>query len=346
MYISFLAVIPKNLAGNRIDNGPLLKEWQDWLLANLIAVNYFNSLQALASRPDFGFTIPVGYSVKYVQTSTSFFQTISQLDTQIRSALNGARNDLNRVHTGMKRVPEKLETMALLVKQAPFDLLLALFPDSFNDIEKLVNDSLVVLRKPGKNFEQVLNLLTEIDYLLTVGSNDQMISLQVYDVKTQWALLTQLVIELSNRAEATRESLLLQFNWVLQEFIRSGPTFPDTLRNFILLLLLPKIVEIDRTSDLLVMITKTYSDISSQFTDEQIGGNGHLLLLSQEQERQRYLNKLHRDLPIQVVQIARLALKQHKEFLQRDKNRQANYQTLLAETSHADFTTIINKINK
>jgi hypothetical protein len=165
--------------------------------------------------------------------------------------------------------------------------------------------------------------------LLSVRSNDQIISLQVYDVKTQWTLLTKLVIELAKRAETTRESLLLQFSWVLQEFARSGPTFPDSLRGFIISLLLPKIVEIDRTSDLLSTITKTYLDVSVRFTNEQISNNGHLPLLSQDEERQRYLNQFRRDLQPQVVQIARLALKQHKEFLQRDKNRQANYVTHL-----------------
>jgi hypothetical protein len=89
------------------------------------------------------------------------------------------------------------------------------------------------------------------------------------------------------------------------------------------------------------MITKTYSDISSQFTDEQIGGYAHLLLLPQEQDRQQYLNQFRHDLPPQVVHIARLALKQHKEFLQRDKNRQANYETLLTKTSYANSTNLI-----
>ena len=93
--------------------------------------------------------------------------------------------------------------------------------------------------------------------------------------------------ELSNQAERTRESLILQFTWVLEEFIRSGPSFPDNLRDFIISLLLPKIIDIDQSSDLLGMITKTYSDISFQFTDEQLGSNGHLQLLSNEAIRKK-----------------------------------------------------------
>ncbi len=337
----FLEMVPGNLADNKIDNEHLKEEWQDWMLANVISVNYLNSLMVLASRQDFVFSIPVGYSVKYVQNSGSFRRTISQLDTQMRSALSGAREDLNRVYTGMERVPDHLKTMLLLMKQAPFDLLLMLFPDSFNDIEKLVNDSLVVLRKPEQNFQQVLNLLTEIDYLLTVTSVDEIISLQVYDVKTQWTCLTELVIELANRAERTRENFLLQFNWVLKEFLRPGLTFADTHREFIIFLLLPKIVEIDQTSDLLGVITKTYSDISFQYTDEQIGGNAHLLLLPNEADRKRYLKQFQYELVPQVVQIARLALERHGEFLRRDKNRTENYDQFLAKTSPADLINLL-----
>jgi hypothetical protein len=329
-----------------MDNEHLIGKWQDLVLANLIAVNYLNSLMILTSRHDFAFTIPSYYSVRYVENSRSFQQTISQLTRTMVSVLTDARKDLNRVHTGMAHVPDQLKIMSLLVKQASFDLLLSLFPDSFNDIERLVNNSLVVLQAPEKKFEQVLNLLTEIDYLLRFGPYDQMISLQVYDVKTQWTLLTELIIELAKRAETTRQSLLLQFNWVLQEFIRSGSKFPDTIRDFIILLLLPKIVEIDRTSDLLGMVTKTYSDMSFKFTDNQIGGNMHLLVLSEEQDRRRYLNQFRHDLPPQAVQIARLALKQHKEFLQRDKNRQANYETFLANATIADLTHLIDSEKK
>ncbi|CAF3584860.1 unnamed protein product [Rotaria sordida] len=295
----------------------------------------------LASRQDFNFSIPTGYSVKYVQNIGSFRQTTAQLATDMRSSLSSAREDLNRVHTGMERVPDHLKNMVLLIKHAPFDLLLMLFPDSFNNIEKLVNDSLIVLRKPEKNFEKVLNLLTEIDYLLNNTSNDIMIYLQVFDVKTQWTHLTELVTELAKQAERTRESFLLQFNWILREFIRPDLTFAETHRDFIILLLLPKIVEIDQTSDILGIITKTYTDISFQFTDEQIGGYTHLLLLSKEEDRQRYLKQFQYDLVPQVVQSARLALNRHNEFLQRDRNRREIYEKFLTETSYNDLISLI-----
>lgn len=340
LYI-LLAAIPENFAKSRVKNDYLIDKWQDLILANLISVNYFNSLLVLSSANDFSFTTPAGYLRQHVENENSFHNTITKLSAQMRAALIGARQDLNRVHIGMKSVPDHLKNMALLVKEAPFDLLVTLFPDSFDNIEKLVNESLIVLRKPEKDFEKLLNFLTEIDYLLKVGSVDQRISLQVSDVKAQWAFLSELISELAKQAERTRENFLLQFSWVLQEFLRAGPSFPDDLRDFIISLLLPKMVEIDQTCDVLGMVTKTYYEISSRFTDEQIGGNAHLLLLSQEQKRREYINQFRHDLTPQAVQMARFALKEQEEFLQRDQKRQTDYETFLINTSNTTLTKLI-----
>ena len=295
----------------------------------------------LTSRQDFAFHIPVGYTVKYVQNTKSFVRTISQLDLQIRNDLSSAREDLNRVHTGMDRVPGHLKMMLVLLKQAPIDLLQMLFPDSFVNIEKLVNDSLVVLERPKVNFQQVLHLLTEIHDLLNVTTVDERISLQVYDIKTHWIRLTELVVELAKQADTARQSFLQQFNWILETFIRPDLAFNDSHRDTIILLLLLKIIEIDQTSDLLGMITKTYSDISSKYTDEQIGGNAHLLLLPTEEIRRRYLKQFQRDLVPQVVDMARLALERHTAFIQRDKNRRKHYEKFLSETTTDDLIGLL-----
>jgi len=279
-----------------------------------------------ASRQNFPFTVPAHYSVNYVQNTSSFQETMSQLSTEMRKALTSAREDLNRVHTGMDGVPDLLNKMILLLRHAPPDLLLMEFPDSFHDIDKLVNNSLLVLRKPGKNFEQVLNLLIEIDYLLNFTSTDEIISLQVYDVKTQWSLLTELIIELAKQAEIASNSFSLQLKWLLAEFVKPNTTFTDSNHDFIISIIMEKVIELDQTSDLLGIVTKTYTDISFQFTDEQISSYAHLLLLTDEVERKQYLNQFRYGLPPVAVQIARRALKQHVEFLERDKNRRAKYQ--------------------
>lgn len=72
---------------------------------------------------------------------------------------------------------------------------------------------------------------------------------------------------------------------------------------------MPKIIELDRTSDLLGIVTETCTDISFKFTDEQISSYAHLLLLTKEVEQKQYLNEFRYELPPVAVQIARLALK-------------------------------------
>ena len=319
-------------------NDYLLEQWQDWIQGQLISVNYLNRLMALTATNSFPLVVPANYSVRHVQNTYSFSQTVDQLNTQMRNALTGARQDLSRVHTGMEHVPKHLQTISILVKEAPFDLLITELPKSSDDIERLVNESLLVLRKPVKEFGEVLSLLTEINDLLVINLNQQLISLQLQlrDLRSHWIAINTLMIELTKRAETTREHLLLQFSWVLQEFVRAGSSFPDSLRQFVISLLLPKMVEIDRTADLLGMISKTCSDISFQFSDEQIGSNGNLLLL-EIQDRLRYFNQFRHDLPSEVVQIARLALKRHKDFLHRDQHRQVDYETILTKTSNADL---------
>ena len=106
------------LPETQLVNEYLSKNWQDWVLTNIISVNYFNRLLVLTSIQDFSFTVPTNYSIQYIQNSGSFYQTISQLATDIRQALTNARQDLNRVHTGMERVPEKLKIMAYISKRS------------------------------------------------------------------------------------------------------------------------------------------------------------------------------------------------------------------------------------
>ena len=336
-----LATSIRSQQETRIDNQYLVERWQDWILANPVTVNHLNCLMTLASKQEFALILPAGYSVKYVRNTGSFRQTVSQLVTEVRGALGNSREDFSRVYNGMEKVPAHLKTTVLLLKHASVELLNLFFPDTFRDIEQLVNNSLVVLRRPEKTFQDVLNLMTEIDYLLRQTSADQAIVLEMSDVKTQWKRLTDLALELAQRAERMRESFLFQFNWILTEFIRPNLTLAESHRDFIIQILLPKLVEIDQTCDLLGSISQTYTEISSKFTDDQIGGYGHLLHLSQEAERKKYLLAFRSSLSSQVVYGARLALKRHTEYNQRDRNRKASFERFLTETSIDDLMHLL-----
>lgn len=326
-------------------NEYLLEKWQDWILSNAIAVNHLNCLITMASRTDFPLTIPNGYAVKHIPNPNSFRLTSSHLATRFRAAFTYAREDLNRVYVGMQRVPDQLKEVLLLLKMGPFDLIQMLFPDFFQNMEKLVNDSLIVLRRPEKSFVEVSNLITEMYVLLSDGLADESVKLQIMDLKTQWEYLVHLTFELSQRAEIVRENFLLQLNWILREFIQPHITNPDNHREFFIDLLLSQIIAIDQTCDLLGTISQTYTDMAFQWTDDQISSNGHLLLLNNEVERKQYIQQYRSSLPNQVVHISRLALKRHEELVQRNNVRKMDFQQFLDDASMSDLTRFLLKLN-
>ena len=329
-----------------VDDEYILQNWQDWVLANLLVVNYLNRLLVVASRSEFALIVPNGYRVKYIENVGSFKQTIAQLGEGMRGALKDAREDLNRVPAGMEGIPVHLKTTLLYIKHGDKELLEALLPDSFEKMDKLVNDSLIVLRRPEKSFEQVLNLLIEIDHLLTKQPIPDGIQVEVDDVRAQWKLLCTLVTEMAKHAERIRESLLLQFNWMLKNILRPDLNLTDDRRDFFIDLLIPKIVEIDRTSDILGAISKSYTYIAFEYTDEQVSGTAHLLLLTDEKRRQDYLKEFRSALRPQAIQIARYAHAEHYEFVRRDLTRKKNYERFLLESSIYDLIDLLPRVEQ
>ena len=328
------------------DDEYILKNWQDWVLANLLVVNYLNRLMVITSRGDFVLTVPDGYHVTHVQNIGSFKQTIAQLSQGMRGALKDAREALNRVQNGMEGIPNHLKTMVLFIKHADTVLLDHLLANSSSKIETLVNDSLIVLRQPEKSFGQVLNLLIEIDHLLSNQAVPDGIRVELDDVRAQWTLLHTLITEMAKHAERTRESLLLQFTWMLQNILRPELNLTDDRRNFIIELLIPKIVEIDRKSDILLIASISYTYTSFEYTDEQVSGNANLLLLTDEKRRQDYLKELRSTLRAQAIRIARFAHAQYYEFVRRDRTRKKNYEKFLLESSIYDLIALIPRINQ
>jgi hypothetical protein len=87
-------------------------------------------------------------------------------------------------------------------------------------------------------------------------------------------------MELTEQADRARESFLLQFSWILQQFARPNVSFSNSYREFIIQLLIDKAIEIDQISDLLGIVSRTSGDVLSDYTPEYLSGNTHLLLLS------------------------------------------------------------------
>lgn len=116
MLVLFLAVIAINSTKTLVINDHLVEQWQSLIQGQLISANYLNRLMTLTAGTNFALIVPSYYSVLCVQNTNSFPQAITQLSEQIHSALIGAHRDLNRVHTGVKRVPKHLQTISIPVK--------------------------------------------------------------------------------------------------------------------------------------------------------------------------------------------------------------------------------------
>lgn len=324
----------QNSLEEKTDDHLLVDQWQDYVLANVIVANHLNILMVLASKPDFALTNASNHCTSYITNSNSFRQTISQLADNIRRALIDIYQDLNRIQLSLERIPIHLKTILLLIKKGSKDSINTNLPNLLKKGENIINESLIVLKNPPSKIQQIKDLINELDSLIS----DDILSFQIKDTQIQWLLLTDLFTQLSIQGDKTANNFLLQFNWIFEQFIRLGI---DNYRELIINLLQSKVIEIDRTIDLLTIICQTYISISLEYTNEKLIGNTHLIFISNEQERKEIIRQYQYELKSQAIKIARIALNRHDEFLQRSQNREFIYQTFLNETSQEDLNILL-----
>ena len=325
-----------------LESDRLMREWQDNVLANLIVTNELSVLLVLASRADFSLVNASNQCTAHISSPNSFRQTASQLSDNIRRVFRGSYEDLRRIHLVLERFPLHLKTILLLVKKGRKALLETSLPLLLDKSAKMVRESLTILKNPPSKFEEVNDLLVELDSLVSSSPNAYVISLQVNDVQTQWMFLTSLFTEVAQQADRTSQQLLLQFNWILEEFLPSI----DSSRDLLINLLKSKLIEIDRTIDLLGIISQTYLDISTKYTNDKLAGNTHLILLANEEDRKRIIQQYRHEIPAQAVHVARLALQRHDEFLQRNQQRSQSLERFLNESTASDINLLLSMNDK
>jgi hypothetical protein len=323
----------------KIDDQLLIQQWQDYVLANAIVANYLNILMVFASRSDFSLVSTPNHCARYINNPDSFHQTISQLADNTRRALSSIYGDFNRANIGLERLSIHLKTTLLLIKIGSNDSINTNLPRLLQKSENITNSSFILLKNPTTRIESVKDLLTELNSLISLVTSDTMIPLQIEDVQTQWTLLTDLFTHLAMSAEKVIHSFLLQFNWLIEQFDRINI---DDHRDLIINLIKPNAIEIDRTTDLLSIISKTYVDISNEYSNIKMSTNTHLILLPTEQERKEAIKQHRYELQPEAVKIARSALKRHDEFLQRNENRESVYEKFLNEMTENDLEVLLS----
>ncbi|CAF1292190.1 unnamed protein product [Rotaria sp. Silwood1] len=339
IYFILEFLLSRNSIEGKTDDHVLVEQWQDYVLANAILANYLNILMVQASKSDFSLLKESNRCTTYIKSPNSFRQTISQLSDNIRSILIDLYADLNHIQIGLEHFPIHLKTILLLIKKGNNDSISTYLPNLLKKGENIVNESLTILKNPRIKMEQVKDLLIELDSLITEVTSDISLTLQIEDIKTQWTLFNDLFIQISIQAENAINDFLLQFNWVLEQFIQLDI---DKYRDLIINLLKIKVIEIERTIDLLTIISQTSVDISLEYTNEKIAGNTHFILIPNEQERKDIIKQHRYELQPIAVKFARLALKRHDEFLQRTQNRQKVYEEFLNEMSQNDLNLLLS----
>ncbi|CAF0929889.1 unnamed protein product [Rotaria sordida] len=331
-------LLNRNSVEKKPDDHILVEQWQDYVLANAILANYLNILMVHASKSDFSLLKESNDCTTYIKNPNSFRQTISQLSDNIRHILLDLYKDLNHIQIGLERFPIHLKTILLLIKKGNNDSISIYLPKLLKKGENIVNESLFILKNPKIKIEQVKDLLIELNSLISNVTPDISFTLQIEDVKTQWTLFHDLFTQLSIQAENAINDFLLQFNWILEQFIQLNI---NNYRDLIINLLKLKVIEIERTIDLLTIISQTYVDISLEYANEKIISNTHLISISDEQERKEIIKQYRYELQPIAVKFARLALTRHNEFLQRIQNRERIYEDFLNEMSENDLNLLL-----
>ena len=99
--------------------------------------------------------------------------------------------------------------------------------------------------------------------------------------------------------------------------------------------------EIERGAHLLYIMSKTYYDVSSEYMFNQIISMNHLLLLPTDVERSAYLKTIATNTTATSAQIIRLAESRQREYLIKNRARQAEYQRFLAEIEEEELEMLI-----
>ncbi|CAF3246976.1 unnamed protein product [Rotaria socialis] len=336
-------VIPKilanrNLRESKLDDHILVENWQDYVLANAVLANYLNILMVQASKSDFSLLKQSNHCTIYVKTPSSFRKTIVQLSDNIRLVLMNLYGDLHQIQLTLENFPIHLKTILLLIAKGTEQQINSYLPNLLVKGEIYINESLLILKNPRTKTEQVKDLIVELESLISNVSSEYAVSSQVEDVKAQWILFNDLFAQIAVQAENGIHDFLLQFNWVLEQFIQLNVS---SHRDLILNLLKPKVIEIDRTIDLLKIISETSVQISSSYTNQKMTDNINLILLSNEEQRKEAIKNHRYELQPVAVKFARIALQRHDEFLARTANREKAYEDFLSEMSTADLNILL-----
>ncbi len=108
-------------------------------------------------------------------------------------------------------------------------------------------------------------------------------------------------------------------------------------RELFLLLLIDAIKEIERSADLLYIMSRTYYDVSDEFMMNQIANIHGLLLLETDSERTTLISQLNRSSSDTTMKIINLVRERQHEYTERNNFRQQQYIDFLSNWTVEDI---------
>jgi hypothetical protein len=132
-----------------------------------MVVGYMGNLMVLASKRDFPFQTPDGYTYQYIKYPNSFRTTLAQVSSDMYNALMGAHTGMDQIQLAIKQVPTHVKTVMKLLSSATDSMLKLMLPRTLESVGRLATESAAIANSTLLRFNQLQDLLAEIIELST-----------------------------------------------------------------------------------------------------------------------------------------------------------------------------------
>jgi hypothetical protein len=164
---------------------------------------------------------------------------------------------------------------------------------------------------------------------------------RLQDLKVQWSKVRRFFLSVSLQAESTKELISLRFVNVIEDALASSGLLADEDREFFVELILIAAEEIERNTELLYIMAKTYFDISNKYMINQIAGVNRLIGLDSTEARAQALNGLQNDTLTTSTKVSNLVQERQLAYKLRLENRRAQLENYLATLAMEELQLVV-----
>lgn len=318
---------------NATDSSPESdRAWEDLVLAAPSTVNYLGLFMVLSSRRDYSLLYPPGLTFKYISNNGSLRYSLNTLSSSMLSAFQYTLDDLQRVRISMEQIPDHIQASLVVIQSAPIDLLNRLLPYTIRNIERAIREGSVVSKPALQRFVDMKIFIDELARLVreikpTADNGDFLVEANGYcvDLQSQWYLLISLLGNISNRTDLMQTDIAQDFVDIIREAHNQNAFQSAATRNIYLQRLIAMTASLDKYSEYLNMVMKTFSEIVETSVINQLRSNTLYTTTMTDALRVSIERQLWKDIINQSIRVARLTQARHNDFIARVSNRHIEY---------------------